>query len=116
VWLDLQLRSSVWMTSITLFEIGSGLQIMPTGKRRDLFTEGFEDFLHRIDNRVASFDHEAAQRACALTASGKSQGRPRESRDTMIAGIVLSRNATFATRNTGDFDDIPAVLIDPWTA
>jgi predicted nucleic acid-binding protein len=116
VWLDRQPRSSVWTTSITLLEIGFGLQIMPTGKRRDLYTEGFENLLHRIDNRVAPFDHEAAQRACALMASRKSQGRPRESRDTMIAGIVVSRNATFATRNTRDFDDIPALLVDPWTA
>jgi predicted nucleic acid-binding protein len=115
-WLDRQPRSSIWTTSVTLFEIGLGLQIMPTGKRRDLFTEGFENFLRRIDNRVAPFDDEAARRACALVASRKGQGRPRESRDTMIAGIVLSRSATFATRNTRDFDDIPASVIDPWTA
>jgi predicted nucleic acid-binding protein len=34
----------------------------------------------------------------------------------MIAGIVLARHATLATRNIRDFDDISAPLIDPWTA
>jgi predicted nucleic acid-binding protein len=115
-WLDRQPRSSVWTTSLTLFEIGFGLQIMPTGKRRDLFTEGFENFLHRIDNRVAPFDYEAAQRACALMASRKRQGRPREDRDTMIAGIVLACHATLATRDESHFDDLSAPIINPWTA
>ena len=32
VWLDRQPRSSIWTTSITLFEISFGLQIMPAGK------------------------------------------------------------------------------------
>jgi predicted nucleic acid-binding protein len=49
-------------------------------------------------------------------ASRKIQGRPRESRDTMIAGIVLSRHASLATRNVRDFDDIPATVVDPCTA
>ena len=44
------------------------------------------------------------------------RGRPRELRDTMIAGIVLSRHATLATRNVRDFDDISASIVDPWAA
>jgi predicted nucleic acid-binding protein len=116
VWLDRQPRPSIWTTSITLFEVDFGLKVMPLGKRRDLFTQGFENLLDRIDNRIAPFDYEAAQHASALMASRKIQGRPRETRDTMIAGIVLSRHATLATRNIRDFDDIPAPIIDPWTA
>ena len=115
-WLDRQARSSIWTTSITLFEVDFGLQIMPLGKRRDLFTLGFANLLVRIDNRVAPFDYDAARHASTLMASRKMQGRPRESRDTMIAGIVLSQHATLATRNIRDFDDIPATLVDPWTA
>jgi len=33
-WLDLQPRTSVWTTSITVFEIRFGLQTMAAGKRR----------------------------------------------------------------------------------
>jgi hypothetical protein len=36
--------------------------------------------------------------------------------DTMIAGIVLAHNATIATRNTKDFDDISASVVNPWAA
>ena len=47
-------------------------------------------------------------------ASRKLQGRPRELRDTMIAGIVLSRHATLATRKVRDFDDISTAVVNPW--
>jgi toxin FitB len=114
-WLDLQPRLSVWITTITVFEIRFGLLVMPAGKRRDAYTEGFDNLLSRIDRRVASFDIEAAQHASALMAARKLKGTPRESRDTMIAGIVLSHHATLATRNVRDFDDVPATVINPWS-
>ncbi|MGD1023409.1 MAG: type II toxin-antitoxin system VapC family toxin [Candidatus Sulfotelmatobacter sp.] len=115
-WLDRQPRASIWTNSVTVLEILFGLQIMPRGKRRYVYTEGFENLLLGIDHRIAPFDYEAAQHAGTLMASRKLQGRPREDRDTMIAGIVLARHATLATRNIRDFDDISAPLIDPWTA
>ena len=115
-WLDRQPRSSIWTTSVTVFEIRFGLQIMPGGRRRDLYTQGFHNLLEGIENRVAPFDIEAAQHASDLMASRKIRGRPRESRDTMIAGIVLAHHAILATRNIRDFDDISATLVDPWNA
>ncbi|HVI09939.1 MAG TPA: type II toxin-antitoxin system VapC family toxin [Candidatus Binatia bacterium] len=115
-WLDSQPRHSIWTTSITVFEVRFGLHTMPAGKRRDAYTEGFENLLDRIDHRIAPFDPDAAQHASTLRATRKTLGRPREDRDTMIAGIVLSRHATLATRNIRDFADISAAVVDPWTA
>jgi predicted nucleic acid-binding protein len=115
-WLDRQPLTSIWTTSITVFEIRFGLLIMPGGKRRDAYTQGFENLLDEMDHRVAPFDSEAAEHASTLMASRRIKGRPRESRDTMIAGIVLSCHATLATRNIRDFDDISVVLVDPWTS
>jgi len=36
-------------------------------------------------------------------------------RDTQIAGIVLARRATLATRNVRHFSDIAAPVVNPWT-
>jgi hypothetical protein len=113
-WLDSQPRSSLWTTAITIFEIRLGLQIMPSSKRRDALNERFEEVLSRMNEQIAPFDTEAAQQAASLMASRKMQGRPRDLRDTMIAGIVLARRTSLATRNTAHFDDIAAPLIDPW--
>jgi predicted nucleic acid-binding protein len=115
-WLDRQPRSSIWTNAISVFEVHFGLQAMPLGKRRDAYTIGFENLLERMDHRIAPFGVEAAQHASALMASRKALGRPREARDTMIAGIVIAQHAKLATRNTRDFDDLAPVLIDPWTA
>jgi toxin FitB len=78
--------------------------------------QDLEKMLDSIDRRIAPFDVEAADRASTLMASRKLQGRRREDRDTMIAGIVLARHATLATRNVAHFDDLSAPVINPWTA
>jgi predicted nucleic acid-binding protein len=115
-WLDRQPPASIWTTSVTVFEIRFGLHLMLAGKRRVLYSEGFEKLLEGLDHRIAPFDTEAAEHASALMASRKLQGRPRELRDTMIAGIVLSRRFILATRNIAHFHDVSAPLIDPWSA
>jgi predicted nucleic acid-binding protein len=115
-WLDRQPRLSLWTTAITVFEIRLGLQIMPNSKRRDLLNQRFDEVLARMNEQIIPFDTEAAQQAASLMASRKMQGRPRDLRDTMIAGIVLARHATLATRNISHFDDVAATLVDPWAA
>ena len=115
-WLDRQPESSIWTTSVTVFEIESGLQIRPVGKRRSALTDEFERLLEEIDHRVAAFDEEGARLSANLAAERQKKGRIGEMRDTMIAGIVLSRHASLATRNVTHFADIGATVIDPWTS
>jgi predicted nucleic acid-binding protein len=112
--LDRQPRTSVWTTSVTILEIRFGLQILSAGKRRSLLMEAFETVLDTIGQRIAPFDTTAAQHAGDLMASRQKKGRPVELRDTMIAGIVLARHATFATRNTTHFEDISTSVVNPW--
>jgi predicted nucleic acid-binding protein len=114
-WLDQQPRTSLWITSISEFEIRYGLQILEPGRRRSFLQQAFEAILARIGHRIASFDGAAAQRAADLTTDRRKKGRPGELRDTMIAGIVLANNARLATRNTSHFDDIAAEITNPWT-
>jgi len=113
-WLDSQARTSIWTTSITIFEIRSGLEIMPAGKRQTKLSEVFERILDRLGQRIAVFDDEAARLAANLVAFRRNKGRVGDLRDTMIAGIVLARQAAIATRNTGHFSDIPATVVNPW--
>jgi len=113
-WLDRQARTSIWTTSITILEIQSGLQIMPSGKRQTALSQVFERILDSIDHRIAVFDEDAARFAANLTALRRRKGRVGELRDTMIAGIVLSHRASLATRNVAHFADIPATILNPW--
>lgn len=115
-WLDRQHRPSIWTTSVTTMEIQFGLQIMSATKRRAALEEVFNLFLRRIDYRIAPFDDEAARAAAGLMAHRKNSGKPGQLSDAMIAGIVLARHASLATRNVTHFADLTATVINPWTA
>jgi toxin FitB len=107
----------VWITSITVLEIRTGIEILPEARHRDTLSFDFERFLDTdIQSRMVAFDTEAARIAAAMTAGRRRAGRPGELRDTMIAGIAIACAATLATRNTRHFDDLSINLIDPWTA
>jgi predicted nucleic acid-binding protein len=115
LWLDGQPHSSVWTSSINVYEVRSGLLAMPAGKKQALRMLAFESLLNeKIQGRVAAFDHAAAQMAAELEAAGRKKGRPRDARDSMIAGIVLASHATLATRNVKHFDDIAKYVVNPW--
>lgn len=115
-WLNQQPRSSIWTSSVTIFEIELGLQIMPAGKKKTSLSEGFRRVLERLDHRIAPFDHEAALFGAELASSRQKRGRIVEFRDTMIAGTVLAQRATLATRNIAHFSDLSITVINPWHA
>src|SRR5580698_1326651 len=75
-WLDRQPRISVWTTSVTVFEIQFGLNILAGGKRRSLLNAAFDQLLGKLGQRVATFDVEAAGHASDLMASRHRKGRP----------------------------------------
>lgn len=113
-WLDAQAQGSIWTTSITVLEIETGLATMVPEKKQSKLSDVFAHFLRRIDHRVATFDEEAARQAASLTALRRKRGQTQELRDTMIAGIVLARRGSLATRNVPHFRDIDAEVMNPW--
>ena len=114
-WLDRQPRTSIWTTSLTIFEIRFGFQILPSGKRRERLAKAFETLLaHKLERRIATFDSAAARHTADLMAARQTAGRPGDLRDSMIAGIALAANASLATRNTKHFDDLRIPVINPW--
>ncbi len=114
-WLDQQPPQSIWITSVTLYEIRYGLQSMPAGKKQTALLTLLERWLAEVvQHRIARFDQAAARQAANLAAALKLKGRPRDPRDTMLAGIVLASHATLATRNTKHFEDIAKSVVNPW--
>lgn len=114
-WLNNQPRTSLWTTSITIFEIEFVLQTMPAGKRQATMAASFSRWVEDVvERRIANYDSAAAVCTAHLVAARQKRGRPGELRDTMIAGIVLATHAKLATRNVKHFDDIAASVINPW--
>jgi predicted nucleic acid-binding protein len=115
LWLDRQPEISVWTTSLTVFEIRHGIEMLPRSRRRTSLESEFERVIEDdIQRRIVSFDTAAAHASTILMAERQRAGRPGDLRDTMIAGIVIASHATLATRNTRHFADLPVPVIDPW--
>lgn len=115
-WLDAQPPESVWTTSITVFEVRFGLELLATGKRRHRLEEAFSRALAEdFENRVVDFDRPAAEAAGHIAAEHRRAGRTVDMRDVQIAGITAARRATLATRNLRHFEGIGLELVDPWS-
>ena len=115
-WMDKQPDSSIWTSSVTVFEIASGIELLPRGRKRDRLRSEFDRFIEEdIERRVLPFDGLAAETAASLVGSRRRGGRLGELRDTMIAGIAIARRATLATRNIRHFDDLSVPVVNPWT-
>ena len=114
-WLDDQPAESIWTSSVTVFEIRTGIELLVPSRRRKQLDKTFSKLLDEdLDGRVQSFDQTAAIAAGIIAAGRQRAGRTVEIRDVQIAGIVASRRATLATRNTRHFAGTGVELVNPW--
>jgi predicted nucleic acid-binding protein len=114
-WLDNQPTESIWTTSVTVFEIRTGIELLTPSRRRKRLDEIFSQLLDEdLDGRVQSFDLTAALAAGTIAATQQRVGGAVEIREVQIAGIATSRHATVATRNTRHFDGTGVALANPW--
>jgi predicted nucleic acid-binding protein len=114
-WLDTQPAESIWTTSVTVFEIHMGIELLTPSRRRRRLVDMFAQLLAEdLDGRVQFFDMAAALAAGAIAAETQRTGRSVDFRDVQIAGIAASRRATVATRNVRHFDGAGVDLVNPW--
>src|SRR6266516_2945561 len=114
-WLDSQPAESIWTTSITVFEVRFGLEILTSGRRRRSLEEAFSKMLEDdFEGRIVPFDEAATQFAGRIAAEWRRLGRSIEFRDVQIAGIAAARKAAIATHNVRHFEGLGLELRDPW--
>ncbi|MEQ1952735.1 type II toxin-antitoxin system VapC family toxin [Mesorhizobium sp. CN2-181] len=114
-WADGQPAESIWTTAVCVLEIRTGILFLPDGRRKERLGAGFSRLLReQLSGRILPFDADAAERAAGIAASRTLRGSNVGTWDIQIAGIVIVRNATLATRNTKDFGDLDIRLVNPW--
>lgn len=114
-WLNQQSSAHLYLTVISIAEIGYGLHILADGRRKRRLQTAFSQFVRTVfDERILPFDQSAAQRYAGLMAYCKAQGRPMNVPDAQIASIALTRDYALATRNIEDFGDCGMTLINPF--
>jgi predicted nucleic acid-binding protein len=114
-WLNSQDGNQLFITTVTLAEIGYGLRILPEGQRRWLLHNRFEQFIAQaFEERVLDFSVSAARAYAELMGHRKEIGRPMNLPDGQIASIALAHGFAVATRNIKDFEDCGLELINPF--
>lgn len=105
----------LYLPSITIAEIGYGLQVLPDGKRRSKLQGKFDLFVKSaFAQRILGFDHPAADAYAEIMSNRKLAGRPMSILDGQIAAIAKSQNLAVATRNIKDFESCGLELINPF--
>lgn len=114
-WLDSQRTESLFLSTITVAEIGYGLRILPAGKRRLALQARFQQFVARgFLERTLAFDVAAARAYAEVMGRRKEIGRPMSVPDGEIAAIASARGLAVATRNLCDFEECGLELVDPF--
>lgn len=92
-----------------------GVELLPEGRRRrDLEIRTDAILADCFEERILSFDSNAARIYASIRAVRQKSGFSVGVEDTMIAGIAKSLGASVATRNVSDFEDCGVDVIDPW--
>jgi predicted nucleic acid-binding protein len=114
-WLNAQDAVSLYITTISIAEIGFGLYCMPRGKRQRLLAERFKQFIATaFETRTLPFDESAARLYGEIKGYRREIGRPLSDLDGQIACIARSMGFAVATRNIKDFTDFGIELINPF--
>jgi predicted nucleic acid-binding protein len=114
-WLDRQSPATLYLTTINIAELWTGIEILPAGKRRTQLQKLMStDVLPLFENRVLSFDEDAASAFARVAAKAQAAGNRIDFADCAIAAIAVARGFMLATRNTKDFKGAGVELLNPW--
>lgn len=97
------------ISSVTLFELETGLRKSPHAKTRTRQLSAFAEAA-----RVWDFDRPAASAAAEIRATLERKGKPIGTLDTLIAGIALVHRATVVTHNIREFSRVPRLEVVDW--
>lgn len=114
-WLNRADADTLYLSTITIAEIGYGLRVLPEGKRRRLLEERFDEFVERgFDQRLLTFDRAAARLYGEVMARRRKIGRPMGVADGQIAAIARANRFAIATRNVRDFEECGLEIVNPF--
>ena len=104
------------LSSTTWNELLYGLNIMPAGKKRDLY---FDILVDKIQSNfdIIQYDNHAAWIQADIRSRLKENGTPVEFDDTQIASIAVANCMILVTRNIKHFEPIQKVsplMVENW--
>jgi len=114
-WLDQQAAETLYLTSVSLAELLTGIEIMPDGRRKDGPGEALNALMARLfEARILAFDERAAIAFAPLVSRASTAGRLISIADGQIAAIATVHGFSVATRDAAPFTAAGVPVINPW--
>ncbi len=114
-WLDSQVAETLYLTSTSLAELLSGIEILPLGKRRGTLSATVVEVVEKLfGDRILPFDRDAATAFAKLHGRALASGRAISFADAQIAAIATVRGFAVATRDAAPFEAAGVRVINPW--
>ena len=114
-WIAQHPVENLFFSAVGESELCQGVEIIPTGRRRETLVPEIETMLHAaFDNRILPFDSRAARAYAVLTAKRRFAGRTVTPVNCEIAAIARAHGMAVATRNAQDFEDMGIDVYNPW--
>jgi predicted nucleic acid-binding protein len=114
-WLAEVDEDRVFLSVVTFAEIRRGIELMPTGRRRERLAAWLADELPvRFEGRILGIDRRVAEDWGVAMARSQQRGAGLGSMDAFLAATAAAHRLTLVTRNVRDFEALGIALLDPW--
>jgi toxin FitB len=111
-WMEDREDEDLFISSLTVAEIGRGILEKPAGKKRaqlEGWFSGPEGPQALFAGRLLAFDEKAALIWARLMADGTARGRPRSALDMIIAAVAEANDCVVVSDNEKDFAGVEMV-------
>lgn len=114
-WLSVQAPESLFISTITIAEMLTGVEKMPKGRKRNaLGTALNEQVLPLFAGRVLDFNMQCAAAFSKVIVAANAAGNDIDFADAAIAAISVASGFHLATRNVRDFRGVALEILNPW--
>lgn len=108
-------EESLFLSVVSLAELRSGAERLPSGRRRDRLEQWLgRELLLRFQNRILFVNLEIADVWGRIVSRCSAVGKPISAIDGFLAATALVHSLTLVTRNVQHFSVLQSVL-NPWT-
>ncbi|MCZ0954751.1 MAG: PIN domain-containing protein, partial [Rhodospirillaceae bacterium] len=117
--LDAIAHEGIGISTVTIWEILSGIGRLTAAQRREELAMRFRNMLEDVfEDRVIDWTASDALECAVIMIIRRRMGESLDHRlpDGMLAGAASSRNLTIVTGNEKEFRNTGVKAINPWTA
>jgi toxin FitB len=115
-WLAEADEDRLFLSTVTLAELGYGIERLAAGRRRHQLESWLREKLPaRFENRVIAIDAAVANAWGKTVARRDTLGRPIGIMDAFIAATAMVHGLALVTRNAADFAPSLTDIVNPWS-